>query len=207
MRSSSLTHWAVFSAPLLAILAIIWFGFPSESDVAIYFRDHRIAHPDLSGFMQFMTDWSNPLFYGVFGVMLLNAYKSGNREKQRFVLILLAVQFLIAGLTVHFMKSTIGRPRPGQGQWFDPLTTKGAQHSLPSGHTTEIIGWSLPLSLRYRLPWLTVIFGLFIGVVGFSRIYLGWHHPSDVFFAWLLGSFSGLATTIIASSSLFTKRK
>jgi undecaprenyl-diphosphatase len=207
MRISSLTHWAIFSAPLLIMLAIIWFCFASESNVAIYFLDHRTTHPALSGFMKFLTDWSNPLFYGIFGVMLFNAYRSGNREKRRFILILLAVQLLIAGLTVHFIKATIGRPRPGQGQWFDPLTTRGAQHSLPSGHTTEIVGSSLPLALRYRLPWLTVLLSVFIGLVAFSRIYLGWHHPSDVFFAWILGSFSGFTTTVIASSSLFTKRK
>ncbi len=206
MRKSSLIHWAVFSLPLLAILATLWFGFTSETEVASYFKDHRVAHPFLKGIMQILTDWSNPLFYAFFGLMLLNAYKSGNRERMRFVIIVLIVQALVAGLAVHFLKSTIGRPRPGQGQWFDPLTSKGSQHSLPSGHTTEIAGWSLPLVLRYRQYWLTLSFGLFIGLVGFSRIYLGWHHPTDVFFGWLLGSFSGCAATIIASSSLFLKK-
>lgn len=206
MRSSSLIHWAAFSAPLLAILAIVWFSFTSEFEVALFFKDHRETHPYIKGFMQVLTDWSNPLFYGFFGVMLLRAYKSGSREKIRFILILLVVQVVVSILAVYFLKMTIGRPRPGQGAWFDPLTSKGAQHSLPSGHTTEIIGWSLPLALRYRLPWLTIIFGLFIGVVGFSRIYLGWHHPSDVFFGWLLGSFGGFATIIIAGSSLFSKK-
>ncbi len=109
----------------------------------------------------------------------------------------------MAGLAVHFLKHTIGRPRPGQGEWFDPLTTKGSQHSLPSGHTTEIIGWTLPLVLRSGKFWLTALLSLFIGAVAFSRIYLGWHHPSDVFFAWILGSFGGFATTIIAGSTLF----
>jgi undecaprenyl-diphosphatase len=205
MNRSSLTHWTAFSAPLLALLVIVWFNFTSEAEVSIYFSQHRATHPLLSGFMQFVTDWSNIFFYGFFGIMLIKAYRSGNREKMRFVLILLVIQALIAGLAVHFLKSTIGRPRPGQGQWFDPLTSRGANHSLPSGHTTEITGWSLPLVLKYRLPWLTLIFGLVLGVVGFSRIYLGWHHPSDVFFGWLLGSFGGFATTIIANSSLFKK--
>lgn len=206
MRSSSLTHWAAYSAPLLILLALIWFSFAAEADVAIYFKAHREAHPYLKGLMQLITDWSNPLFYGFFGLMLLNAYKSGNREKVRFVLLLVVVQTLTAGLAVHFLKATIGRPRPGQGEWFDPLTTKGSQHSLPSGHTTEITGWSLPLVLRYKLPWLSILFGLGIGLVGFSRIYLGWHHPSDVFFGWMLGSFGGFATTILAASSLFSKK-
>jgi len=206
MYSSYLKHWAVYSVPLLILLAVLWLGFSSEADVAIYFKDHRIAHPALNGLMQFITDWSNPVFYVFFAVMLLNAYKSGNRENVRFVLILLAVQVVVAGLAVHFVKSTVGRPRPGQGIWFDPVTSRGSYHSLPSGHTTEFTGWSLPTVLRYKLPWLTALLALSIGLVGFSRIYLGWHHPSDVFFGWLLGSFGGFTTTIIAASSLFRKK-
>ncbi|BCS90127.1 phosphatase PAP2 family protein [Pseudodesulfovibrio sediminis] len=206
MHTRSLTHWAIFSAPLLILLAILWFGFSSEGDVAIYFKDHRLLHPALRSFMQVVTDWSNPLFYGVYAVMLLTAWRSGDRDRVRFILILLVCQGVVAGLAVHFLKSFIGRPRPGQGLWFDPLTTRASQHSLPSGHTTEIIGWSLPLSLRIDKIWLTVLMSLFIGLVGFSRVYLGWHHPSDVFFGWLLGSMGGLATTVIASTSIFTRK-
>lgn len=207
MRSTSLIHWALFSAPLIIMLAVIWFGFGTEADVAVFFKDHRIAHPTMKAAMKLLTDWSNPIFYAGYGIMLLLAWKSGNTERTRFILILLIVQALVAGLAVHFLKQTIGRPRPGQGEWFNPITTKGSYHSLPSGHTTEITGWTLPLVLRWKTIWLTIILGLFIGAVGFSRIYLGWHHPSDVFFGWLLGSFGGFATTIIARSTLFKARQ
>ena len=174
--------------------------------MAAFFKDHRAAHPVLKAFMKALTDWSNPVFYVGYGLALIAAWRSGNRERVRFILILLAVQAVVAGLAVHFLKTVIGRPRPGQGIWFDPLTTKASQHSLPSGHTAEITGWSLPLAFRLERLWLTGLFGLFIGLVGLSRIYLGWHHPSDVFFGWLLGSFGGFATLVLAESSLFTRR-
>lgn len=206
MRSTFLKHWALFSAPLLLILAVLWFGFGSEPDVALFFKDHRATHPVLKTIMKILTDWSNPVFYAGYALALIGAWKSNNRDRVRFILILLVVQALVAGAAVHFLKSFIGRPRPGQGVWFDPLTSRGAQHSLPSGHTTEIIGWALPLGLRLNRLWLTGLLGLVIGVVGFSRIYLGWHHPTDVFFGWLLGSFGGFATMVIAESSLFTRR-
>lgn len=207
MRRSSLLHWALFSAPLLLLLAVLLIGFGSETDVAVFFKEHRYAHPALKSFMKFLTDWSNPVFYGYFALMLLKAWKSNDTERVRFVLILLAAQAVVAGLAVHFLKGTIGRPRPGQGDWYDPLTTRGAQHSLPSGHTTEITGWTLPLVLRSGRTWLSACFGLFIALVGFSRIYLGWHHPTDVFFGWLLGSVSGFATHVLVNSTLFKGRK
>lgn len=207
MRTSSLKHWALFSAPLLVMLAIVFLACGSEPEVALFFKDHRAAHPVLKTAMKLLTDWSNPIFYVGYGVTLILAWKSGNRKRVRFILILLVVQAVVAGLAVHFLKQTIGRPRPGQGEWFDPLTTRGSQHSLPSGHTTEITGWTLPLVLKARQYTLTTGLALFVGAVGFSRIYLGWHHPSDVFFGWLLGSVGGFATIIIADSTLFTKRQ
>jgi len=157
-------HWAVFSAPLLLILAAIYFSFASEADVAVFFKQHRAAHPALKTVMKFATDWSNPVFYVLYGVMLILAFRSKNNEKKRYLIILLVVQGIVAAACVHFLKHTIGRPRPDQNaKFFQPLTTRGSFHSLPSGHTTEIIGWSLPLALRNRTLWLTTTLSLFVG--------------------------------------------
>lgn len=205
MRNASLKHWALFSAPLLLVLIAVWIGFGSEHEVALFFKDHRAAHPTLQSCMKLLTDWSNPLFYGVYAVMLLAAWRSGDRDRLRFVLILLAVQAVVAGLAVHLLKTIIGRPRPGQGELFSPIGTKAAYQSLPSGHTAEITGWTLPLALRLHSYAISALLGLFLGAVGFSRIYLGWHHPTDVFFGWLLGCVSGVATTVIARSALFRR--
>jgi undecaprenyl-diphosphatase len=206
MRMAFFRHWALLSAPLLAVLAVLRLGFTTEAAVADFFLTHSQDHPDLAFVLKVVTDWSNPVFYAVFALMLLRAWRSGDRETRRFIVILLAVQAVVAGLAVHFVKHTVGRPRPGQGVWFDPITSRGTYHSLPSGHTTEIVGWSLPLALRLDRTAITALMGCLVGLVGFSRIYLGWHHPTDVFFGWLLGSFGGLATTVLADSTLFRKK-
>ncbi|AMK12371.1 MAG: phosphatase PAP2 family protein [Pseudodesulfovibrio sp.] len=205
MRTLSLKHWALVSAPLLLVLIAIWVGFGSEREVALFFKDHRAAHPALKLGMKLLTDWSNPLFYAVYAIMLFTAWRSGNRDRLRFVLILLAVQAVVAGLAVHLLKMIIGRPRPGEGELFSPIGTKAAYQSLPSGHTAEITGWTLPLALRVGSYAVSLLLGLFLAGVGFSRIYLGWHHPTDVFFGWLLGCVSGIATTVIARSALFRR--
>jgi len=206
MRISHLRHLALLSAPLLLLLAALWLVFPSEEAVAGFFREHREAHHGLTLAFTLITDWCNPVFYGLFGWLLLRAWRSGDRETLRFIGILVAVQAVVAGLAVHFVKHTVGRPRPGQGMWFDPVTTRGAFHSLPSGHTTEFMGWAAPFALRLGRVGLTVLTGVAAALVGLSRIYLGWHHPSDVFFGWLLGSFGAMATMVLADSSLFRKK-
>jgi len=205
MRPTLLLHWALVSLPLLCVLGGLWLGYGTEPAVEAFFRDHAGAHPVLAAWLKGVTDWSNPAFYVFYAASLFLAWRSGNRERVRFICIVLAVQLAISVLAVHFVKRTIGRPRPGQGWYFDPLTSRGNYHSLPSGHTTEITGWSLPLALRWA-RWLpSLLLGLLIAVVGFSRVYLGWHHPSDVFFGWLLGSFGGICAHVLAESSLFRK--
>ncbi|MEF2229583.1 MAG: phosphatase PAP2 family protein [Pseudodesulfovibrio sp.] len=205
MRPSLLLHWTLASLPLLCVLAALQLGFGTEKAAEDFFFAHAGAHPALSAALKAVTDWSNPIFYGGYAVALFLAWKSGNRERMRFICIVLCVQAVVSLLAVHFIKRTIGRPRPGRGDLFSPMTSRPAFHSLPSGHTTEIMGWSLPLALRWRRAALSLLIGLLAGAVGFSRVYLGWHHPSDVFFGWLLGSFGGFAAHILAESSLFKK--
>jgi len=69
-------------------------------------------------------------------------------------------------------------------------------YSFPSGHVMFYVGyfgfiWFLVYTLLKR-SWkrtsLLVVLGIFIGLVGMSRIYLGQHWASDVLGAYLLGS-------------------
>ena len=205
MRPTLLLHWALVSLPLLCVLGGLWLGFGTEPAVEAFFLDHAAAHPGLAAALKIVTDWSNPVFYAGYGLVLLRAWRRGDHERLRFIAIVLLVQFVVSLLTVHLAKRMIGRPRPGQGWYFDPMTSRGNYHSLPSGHTTEILGWSLPLALRWKRVLVSAAFGLLIGLVGFSRVYLGWHHPSDVFFGWLLGCFAGICAHVLAESSLFRK--
>lgn len=206
MRTEWIKHWAIFSAPILLMLFALWSGFATEADVAAFFKEHSAGNPEITMLLTFITDWSNPFFYLVYGLMLFNAFRVKDRECKRFIITLLIVQAVVALGVVHLTKHFVGRPRPGQGWYFDPLTTRGNYHSLPSGHTTEITGWALPLALSQARYWVSAAFALLIGLVGFSRIYLGWHHPSDVFFGWLLDSFGGFVTVILAESSLFRRK-
>ena len=59
--------------------------------------------------------------------------------------------------------------------------------AFPSGHTQEFATWSTVVALKFRKLWLYIVTGVLIILVGFSRLYLGAHYPSDVIVGILLG--------------------
>lgn len=90
------------------------------------------------------------------------------------------------------MKWAVGRERPG---WPDPVDS--AQYaSLPSGHAMTatvscgLLLWVLALHWRESWRgWSVIAVAALVSVlgVGWTRVYLGVHWPSDVVAGWLLG--------------------
>jgi undecaprenyl-diphosphatase len=71
--------------------------------------------------------------------------------------------------------------------------------SFPSGHTTAIFAWMIPLLMADAalLPFLAPL-ALVIGLsVAWSRMYLGLHYPSDIAAGGLLGFLTALGTSYI----------
>ena len=90
------------------------------------------------------------------------------------------------------VNALVGRDRPGVARLGATPTTS----SFPSGHTaaTLVLYGAIAIfvsatvrSMVWRvLAWLGA--ALFPVVVGFSRVYRGFHHPTDVLFGYVLGA-------------------
>lgn len=72
-----------------------------------------------------------------------------------------------------------------------------ADHSFPSGHTTAIFALIVPFVINF--PMLGTILLPIAFLVGYSRIYLGLHYPSDCAVGAIIGSLAGLLTVIFWS--------
>jgi len=68
--------------------------------------------------------------------------------------------------------------------------------SFPSGHTTAIFSVITPF--LFISGWLSTLFILLALIVGFSRIYLGLHYPSDCIAGCMIGTFSALCVVVVA---------
>ncbi len=102
----------------------------------------------------------------------------------------------VSHLPVALVKSKFKRLRPYQAlpdvnTCHKPLVDS----SFPSGHTTAIFAWLVPFLLASG-TWLPALLpiALLVGVsVGWSRMYLGLHYPSDVAVGALLGTATAVA--------------
>jgi undecaprenyl-diphosphatase len=100
-------------------------------------------------------------------------------------------------LPVAVIKRTYRRLRPyltlpGTTTVKNPLV----DHSFPSGHTTAIFSVIMPFVMH--APYLGLILLPLALTIGYSRMYLGLHYPSDVAAGALLGSISGVLISVLA---------
>ena len=100
----------------------------------------------------------------------------------------LAFFFLFSTVVNSVAKEAIGHPRPCD---LDPevkLVEYTGRCGLPSGHSqSAVVVWGTIASFA-RKWWAWAVAIALMVLIGFSRIYLGVHFPTDVFAGWTIGA-------------------
>jgi len=95
----------------------------------------------------------------------------------------------IDGIIVQSIKRTVRRPRPYSTYPEDIIGYQTLSSlSFPSGHTSLAFTTATSMSLNYPKWYVIVPSFLWAGSVGYSRMNLGVHYPSDVLAGALLGA-------------------
>lgn len=91
------------------------------------------------------------------------------------------------------VKNLVKRPRPFVVGEVNPARAHTATgYSFPSGHTQTISTWSTAFAMYFKKMWVSVLAGIAIVAVAFSRLFLGVHYPSDV----IVGAALGVAIAV-----------
>lgn len=125
--------------------------------------------------------WSNG-YYTKNEAMMRNGYKSA-----------LTIGFALA--TTTGLKYAVNRTRPF-AQYPNDIIQRDhvGPYSFPSGHTTAAFATATAISLSYKKWYVTLPSYTYAGLVGYSRMRLGVHYPSDVLGGAIIGIGAGLLT-------------
>jgi hypothetical protein len=99
----------------------------------------------------------------------------------------LAFVFLLSACANTGLKELFAHPRPFE---LDPTVKlhEAEGYGLPSGHSqSAVVVWGT-IAAGFRRTWLWVVAILLMVLIGFSRIYLGVHFPTDVLGGWAVGA-------------------
>jgi membrane-associated phospholipid phosphatase len=107
----------------------------------------------------------------------------------------------------EILKTTFNETRPGDKFPNEVFPSKQVHgRSFPSGHTTLAFATATTLALQYKKWYVVVPAYLWASCVGYSRMYLGKHYPSDVFAGAIIGIGAGYFSHWV-TKKVFKKNK
>ncbi len=150
-------------------------------DDAILLHVHGLASPRLDAFFVVVSKlgYQGVIALDVLVVLLLLGFR--HWREGTFA----AVAFIGSALLNLGTKQFFQRARPKLWESISPEET----FSFPSGHAMGSMTFALVLVLlawhtRWRWP-VTLLAAAFVVLVGYSRVYLGVHFPSDILAGWM----------------------
>ena len=91
------------------------------------------------------------------------------------------------------IKPLVARPRPWVVmEGWETLVTSSDMNSFPSGHTTAAFAFGVALCAVLPQKWAKAAALIAAALMGFSRLYVGVHFPTDVLAGAVIGTACGL---------------
>ena len=146
--------------------------------------NQKLSNPVFDWFMPFISSksfWLIPIFIGLVLLFWLG------KKRGRIATLLIILTIATADpFCARVLKPTFKRLRPSH-ELSDVrlLGKKGGKYGFPSNHAANVAGSMLILAFFYR-RYKYLCGGLAL-VVGYSRIYLGVHYPTDVLAGFVIG--------------------
>ncbi|WP_304608922.1 phosphatase PAP2 family protein [Mucilaginibacter sp. 14171R-50] len=160
-----------------------------DDRVMISLAAHRT--PEQTGVMLFLSNTSKYVNVGVPVALLAGGIISNDKQMRQNSAYVASSTAISVGVML-LLKHLIKRPRPFvQNINIVPVYMAGGT-SFPSGHTSTAFSTAMSLSNAYPKWYVIAPSFLWAGSVGYSRMYLGVHYPTDVAAGAALGTGTAL---------------
>lgn len=171
---------------LLAFLLLARWVLSGDSmafDLSIRDAIHTLASPTATRAFALLTMLGSDWVMAPLAAIVVCRLTFAERPRQAAILV---CGYLAASLLSRLLKAAFHRPRPAIFFSLPPAEN----YSFPSGHalvSTAFYGLlAIVLAAAYpqRRGTIAAALAIFALVIGFSRVYLGYHYPTDVLGGW-----------------------
>ncbi|MBR0598390.1 phosphatase PAP2 family protein [Sinanaerobacter chloroacetimidivorans] len=181
-KSATLLSFIIFSVITFIVMANDTLLF----DTVVREQIYEMRNDGLTFVLRTITYMGNKQTISVICILLLLFF-----PKRKLIAIPLTISAIISSTLQTALKITFHRARPDLALH---LIDQGG-FSYPSGHSMTVLvfyGMMILLCRRYikdrtKANIATVLLSCMIFLIGFSRIYLGVHYPTDVLGGWSIG--------------------
>ena len=148
-------------------------------------NEHRNVHFD--GTFKTISNSVSPISIGtpilIFGTGLI---EKDQELKQKGLMI--GASFLATTVFATGLKHAVSRARPFETYPEIQKLSAGGSSSFPSGHTSDAFSTATSLSLAFPKWYVIAPSYTYAALVGYSRMHLGVHYPSDVLAGAIVGA-------------------
>ena len=177
---------------LILLLFPVFSGYSQNIDIKLLRDINLNRNEHLDGFFRGLTNSASPVAYGtpviLFGIGLLKK-DSGLKQNALYV----GASVITASVVSTILKNSIKRTRPFTTYPDIEKVTSGGSYSFPSGHTSDAFSLATSVTLAYPKWYVITPTFIWAGTVGYSRMDLGVHYPSDV----LMGAITGAGSAFL----------
>ncbi len=141
----------------------------------------------LDGVFIFITN-SGPIIAGLIPLGFILYGLFAKRKDIRGYGYVIAASYLLSVIISNTLKYVVARPRPFTIYPYIEKLSSGGSGSFPSGHTSDAFSVAMAVSLLFPKRSVVIPMLLWAMLVGYSRMDLGVHYPSDVLGGVVIGA-------------------
>lgn len=179
--------------------------FSQNTDIELLRKINLNRNTKLDNTFRFVTNTRGYISSGVIaGITTYALLKKDSTTLRKTITI--ASSLLVTTTITIILKYSVNRDRPFETYPDIEKLSSGGSPSFPSGHTSEAFSTATALSIEYPKWYVIAPVLTWATTVGYSRMHLGVHYPSDVLAGAIIGSGSAFFCHWINQKIQFTKK-
>ena len=171
----------------LILLFITLNSFTQNWDINTLRSINLNRNKSLDNTLQFISNSTSPVAFGIpIALFAINVLHKDSIAKNKAIYIGSTV--IISSIISTVSKHLIKRNRPSATYPDIEAIGKAGSYSMPSGHTSDTFALATSVSVAYRKWFIVAPVFVWAGTVGYSRLHLGVHYPTDVLAGAVVGA-------------------